>query len=206
MKQCIYLLLSLLVLSCSTIDESEQDFTRSKQEISKVNQAALIERFHKIKDLSFYIKQMTNELLSNIEHVKPNSVIATSSFVYVDGDFKKSPLFAKQIQESFTYEFHKVGQPIVAFKATGFIRVTEQGDFAVSRDFTELKQKQPIDYILVGTLAKRHDGVQVNAKLVGVKTNVIVAAAQQVIPKRVIELFLSSVPPKAPKGQLIELK
>ena len=149
--------------------------------------------------LGFNIEQMAHELVSNIQHVKPDAVIATSSFVYLDSNFDSTPLFARQVQESFTYEFHKIGQPIVEYKATGYIRVTEAGDFALSKDFKELQHSLPIDYILLGTLAKTTEGVLLNAKLVGVKSHAIVAASQRHISKTIIDQFISSVEAPAPQ-------
>lgn len=153
------------------------------------------------RNLNGYVRSLTHELVSNMSHVKPQSVLAASSFVYVDGDFLSMPTFAKQIQESFTYEFHKIGQPIIEFKSTGFIRVLPEGDFALSTDYTELKSIQPIDYILMGTLTELRDGVQVNAKVVGAQSHAVVAAAQVIIPRNVID----NVIPAASKGQSVKL-
>lgn len=153
------------------------------------------------RDLNDYVKTLTHELVSNMTHVKPQSVLASASFVFVDGDFLSTPTFAKQIQESFIYEFHKIGQPIIEFKSTGFIRILPEGDFALSNDYTELKSTQPIDYILTGTLTELREGIQVNAKVVGVKTHAVVAAAQIVIPREIID----NVIPKSSKGKIIKL-
>ncbi len=153
------------------------------------------------RNLNYYVRTLTHELVSNMSYVKPQSVLASSSFVYVDGDFMTMPTFAKQIQESFTYEFHKIGQPIIEIKSTGFIRVSPEGDFALSTDYTELKRIQPIDYILTGTLTALRDGVQVNAKLIGAKSHAVVAVAQIIIPQEVID----NVIPTLKKGQSIKL-
>jgi TolB-like protein len=153
------------------------------------------------RNLNDYVQTLTHELVSNMIHVKPQSVLAASSFVFVDSDFLSMPTFAKQIQESFTYEFHKVGQPIIEFKSTGFIRILPEGDFALSNDYSELKKIQPIDYILMGTLTELRDGIQVNAKVVGVKSHAVVAAAQIIIPREVTD----NVIPTTKKGQSIKL-
>lgn len=157
------------------------------------------------KEITDYVRELTNELISNIDHVKADSVIATSSFVFVDSDYKNTPTFAKQIQESFSYEFHRLGQPIIEIKSTGYIRVLPEGDFALSNDFFELKRSQPIDYILMGTLTRLVDGIQVNAKLVGVKSHAIVAASQLKIPQRIIERVIAK-PKKGVTTKLVSAK
>ncbi|MGB0937906.1 MAG: FlgO family outer membrane protein [Colwellia sp.] len=189
--------MALSSISCSSVTD------RTIVNNNQINVAT--DDLHGIKrinrNLSDYVRDLTHELVSNITHVQPNSVFATSSFVYVDGDFLSTPTFAKQIQESFAYEFHKVGQPIIEFKSTGFIRVLPEGDFALSRDYTELKSSQPIDYILVGTLTDLRDGVQVNAKVIGTSSHAIVAVAQVIIPRNVV----NNIIPTARRGQSIKL-
>jgi len=194
--------LILNTIACSSMTEVDP---YSDEEIAVLQQGHKYNRLIGIKkrerDLNNYVKTLTHELVSNMTHVKPQSVLASSSFVYVDGDFLSMPTFAKQIQESFIYEFHKIGQPIIEFKSTGFIRVLPEGDFALSTDYTELKSIQPIDYILTGTLTELRDGVQVNAKVVGAKSHAVVAAAQIIIPREVID----NVIPTATKGETIKL-
>jgi TolB-like protein len=188
-------------ISCSSLTSS-LPFSESEISVETQSNKAKINDFYKQdRDLNSYVQSLTHELVSNMNHVKPRSVLATSSFVYVDGDFLSMPIFAKQIQESFTYEFHKMGQPIIEFKTTGYIRVTPEGDFALSKDFTELRSTQSIDYILVGTLTEFVNGIQVNAKLVGAKSHAVVAASQIMIPRKVID----SIIPSTNKGQTIKL-
>jgi TolB-like protein len=193
--------LTLGTISCSSITDLPY-FTNEgiavQQSPRKIKLHVLAKQQSK---LDYYVRTLTHELVSNMTHVKPDSVLASSSFVYVDGDFLSMPTFAKQLQEGFTYEFHKIGQPIVEFKSTGFIRITREGDFALSKDFTELDQVQPIDYILLGTLTELMSGVQVNAKLVGVRSHAVVAVAQITIPQEVIDNII----PSTIKGQQIKI-
>ncbi|MGL1957822.1 MAG: FlgO family outer membrane protein [Colwellia sp.] len=197
----VYPCLALSSIACSSITSvssySDNEITVGQDKKNNV----LIGIKKRERDLTDYVRSLTHELVSNMNYVKPQSVLASSSFVYVDGDFLTMPTFAKQIQESFTYEFHKIGQPIIEFKSTGFIRVLPEGDFALSTDYTELKTIQPIDYILMGTLTALRDGVQVNAKVVGAKSHAVVAVAQIIIPREVID----NVIPTIKKGQSIKL-
>jgi len=199
--------LILSAISCSSTspssyhNENHQTVSSSSQ---KDSNDILIGIKKPYRNLNDYVRSLTHELISNMNHVKPQSVLAASSFVYIDSNFLTTPNFAKQIQESFIYEFHKVGQSIIEFKSTGFIRILPEGDFALSNDYTELKSIQPIDYILMGTLTQLIDGVQVNAKIVGVRSDAVVAAAQIIIPRNVIDNIIPRIP-QAKKGQSIKL-
>lgn len=196
----IYLIGSLVLFLCSCSASSDVEVIR-KQERYIAVKTPIFKPIQVRRELTDYVKELTNELVANIIHVKADSVFATSSFVFIDSGLKQSPNFAKQIQESFAYEFHRLGQPIIEIKSTGYIRVLPEGDFALSNDFFELKHSQPIDYILMGTLTRLVDGVQVNAKLVGAQSHAIVAASQIKIPKAVVD----SVVAKRKKGVLIKL-
>jgi TolB-like protein len=198
----VLLQLALSSMSCSSVTDRSSVNNNQINVISNNKAAnAIVANKRVNRNLSDYVRNLTHELVSNMTHVKPSSVFATSSFVYVDGDFLSTPTFAKQIQESFTYEFHKIGQPIIEFKSTGFIRVLPEGDFALSSDYTELKSSQPIDYILVGTLTDLKDGVQVNAKVIGTSTHAVVAVAQVIIPGNVV----NNIIPTNHRGQSIKI-
>jgi len=216
MRLLVLLIAGLGLSSCSMMslpelsDESDQVVGESvpnkdKAGEIKVNQSAtkgrLITLTEGSKDLNYFVQKMMHELVSNIVHVKAKSVIATSTFVYVDSNYLSATLFAKQLQESFTYQFHKIGQPILELKSTGYIRILPEGDFALSKDFHELKSYQPVNYILMGTLTELTDGVQVNAKLVGVSSHAVVGVAQTVIPREIVENMV----PSHYEGQTIKL-
>lgn len=147
------------------------------------------------RHLSYYVDELMRDLLAHVRYVHDSSVIASTSFVYVDGEFNQSPLFALQMQEMFTYEFHKSGLPVVEYKSTDFVRVTKQGDFNLSKEHLELKGTQPIDYLLLGTITRLRSGVEINAKLVGVKSKAVVAAGHIKIPEIVIYQYLPSQQP-----------
>lgn len=184
-------LLCFPLMSCSMMSEPLNNHKVEKVHINKISKRKL--------NINYYAKEMTHDILSNISHLRSTSSIVTTSFIYIDGDYQASPLFARQLQESFNYEFHRVGQPVIEIKSTGYVRITPDGDLGLSTDFTDLKSNHFIDYILVGTLAQTHGGVHVNAKLIGAKSHAIVAAAQQFIPQSYIDNFISS----KPKNKLI---
>lgn len=95
-----------------------------------------------------------------------------------------------QIAESFIHELHKFRIPVLDFKATDYIRVTDSGDFLLSRDFLELKHKVPMEYVLTGTMTKHQGGYLVNARILGLETKAVVASAQMLIPFYVADALL----------------
>ena len=75
---------------------------------------------------------------------------------------------------------------VVDFKTTGHIRVTKEGDYAFSRDWKELPERQIIDYVVSGTMMEQEGGILVNARMIGMQSRVVVATAQSFIPKWVL--------------------
>jgi len=139
------------------------------------------------KNINHYVRGIMQDLVGNLQYVNSTTPIAVTSFVFLEGDFEQSGLLGNQIAESFIHEVHKFGIPVIDFKTTDFIRVTEQGDFILSRDFIELTPGLPVKYVVLGTLAPSKGGLIVNARIVGIKSKAVVATAQSFIPEHVAQ-------------------
>lgn len=144
------------------------------------------------KHVGDYVRNMAQDLVANMEYVTERTPVAVTHFSLIDSDLKETNLLGQQMAESFVHEFHKFRMPVVEFKATQFIRVTETGDFVLSRDFLDLKNETPIQYVLTGTMTKHQGGFLINARMLGMQSNVIVASAQSFIPFYIVDALLPS--------------
>ena len=144
------------------------------------------------KHVGDYVRNMAQDLVSNMEFVSERTPVAVTHFSLIDSDLKHTNLLGQQMAESFVHEFHKFRMPVVEYKATQFIRVTEMGDFVMSRDFLDLKNNTPIQYVLTGTMTKHQGGFIVNARMLGMQSNVVVASAQSFIPFYIVDALLPS--------------
>lgn len=143
-------------------------------------------------DINYYVRGMMQELVANIQYVNSKTPMAVASFVFLDGSYEYSDIVGKQLAESFSHEIHKFGIPIVDYKATDYIRVTQNGDFVLSKDFLDLDSDLPVRYTLAGTLVKQPTGYLVNARIIGMESKAIVASAQGKLPTKVINSLISS--------------
>jgi hypothetical protein len=66
------------------------------------------------------------------------------------------------------------------------------GDFVLSRDFLDLNNSTPIQYVLTGTMTKHQGGFIVNARMLGMESNVVVASAQSFIPFYIVDALIPS--------------
>lgn len=144
------------------------------------------------KHIGDYVKNLTQDLVSNMDYVTQETPIGVTHFALLDSDLQHTNLLGRQMAESFMHEMHKFRIPVIDFKATDYIRVTEHGDFVLSRDYLELSDKAVIEYILTGTLAKHQGGYMVNARVIGMQSKAVVASAQTLVPFYVVDALMPS--------------
>lgn len=149
-------------------------------------------------NVNHYVQGMMHDLVANLDMVKQGMIIGVTSFVYLDGAYDQTDLFGNQLSEGFMHEIHQFGLDVVDFKTTDFIRVTPKGDFVFSRDFMELREEQPIEYVLGGTLVQHQGGTLVNARIVSVASKKVLASAQSFVPQHVV----NAIQPSAMPGKL----
>ena len=182
----------LAVAGCTTSSVKTSNISPPSIQQIKVErqQAALIKKKSQLTD---YIQRSTHELIRNTTYVQDKSVIAMTNFVFVGGDFNDSPLFASQIKESYIYEFYRLGQPILELRSSGLIKVTDKGEFFLTKDYRQLRSKYPIDYVLVGTISRLKNGVMLNTRIVGAESFAVVGASQLFIPQSAINDYIPSL-------------
>nr|WP_136249753.1 FlgO family outer membrane protein [Ningiella ruwaisensis] len=144
------------------------------------------------RHVGYYVRNMAQDLVGNMEYVTERTPVAVTHFSLIDSDLRETNLLGQQMAESFVHEFHKFRMPVVEFKATQFIRVTETGDYVLSRDFLDLNNNTPIQYVLTGTMTKHQGGYIVNARMLGMESKVVVASAQSFIPFYVVDALIPS--------------
>ena len=144
------------------------------------------------KHVGDYVQNLTQDLVSNMDYVTQKTPIGVTHFALLDSDLQQTNLLGRQMAESFMHEFHKFRIPVIDFKTTEYIRVTDHGDFVLSRDYLELSNAAAIQYVLTGTLAKHQGGYMVNARLIGMQSRATVASAQTLIPFYVVDAIIPS--------------
>lgn len=147
---------------------------------------------HENQDINFYVRLLMQDLVTNLKFVNSETPVAVTDFVMLDSDLNTTNLLGHQIAESLTHEIHKFGIPVIDYKATGYIRVTEDGDFFLTRNYEEISSDLPIQYIFTGVLTKHQEGYLVSAKVVDVQSKALVGTAQNFIPEHVSMALLPS--------------
>jgi len=113
-----------------------------------------------------------------------SSAIAITSFVSLD-DLESTSRISNLISESLIHEMQVRGYKVIDFKTMDSIKINATGDFLFSRDVAKLRKTLNIDYALTGTYVKYRTGTVVNARIICLKTHVVLSSAQILIPRRV---------------------
>ncbi|MCU4676443.1 FlgO family outer membrane protein [Catenovulum sp. 2E275] len=157
---------------------------------SYINQVTAHTRSDSSLSISDYVESMSLKLVKNMRYVTDKTPVAVTSFVAVDSNLEETNLLGKHLAESFQHNMQNLGLSVIDYKATGTIRVTESGDFALSRDIDELRHNHPIEYVLTGTFTYKDNGVDIYARVIGVESRAVVASAQGFIPSAVAEQLI----------------
>jgi TolB-like protein len=142
------------------------------------------------KSLEDYAGQLSMQLLRNSAGMKKDDLIGVASFVRLDRSLQQTNILGNQLAEYFISEIQQFGLAVVDFKMTKAVNVTSRGDFAFSRDSLELAEDLKMDHMLSGTMIDKPQGVQINARIIAVANNRVVASASVLIPHFIVQSLI----------------
>jgi len=119
------------------------------------------------------------------------SPIAVTSMVNLS-TLESTNWLGLQLEEDFVHELHRRGEIVLDYKVTGSIKVTPEGDFTMSRDWTELSKRIPASRILTGTMSRNDMGVVLNMRIINMRTRMVEATAQGFVPNELLKGNLDS--------------
>lgn len=126
--------------------------------------------------------------------------LGVTHFVRTDGQYGEANTVSQAFADHLMYQLAAQQVHVVDFKTTNYIRVTPDGDFALTRDYLELDEISPITHLLVGTYMVHELGWVLNARVVNIHSNQVVSVGQAFVPKTVIETI------KQPREPLLRSK
>ena len=151
-------------------------------------------RTHALSDagvINYVVSKLSDQLTNNKDFSEVNgSSIAITSFVSLE-DFKATSRLSKILSENFIHEMQVRGYKVVDFKTMDKIKVDEKGDFLFSRNIAKLRKTLHIDYALTGTCVKYRKGTVVNARIIDLKTHIVLSSAQILIPRHIVKSIAS---------------
>lgn len=129
-----------------------------------------------------FVAGLTQTLLGNARYVNLKTPMVVATLVDVD-QLNKGSALGLALAEGFTSYLHQGGYTLVDLKSQGVIEINDQGEFFLTRNADRLRQMTPVDFVLAGTLSRSQEGVDVNVRIIGIKSKIVVAAASGFLPE-----------------------
>ncbi|MDX3775534.1 FlgO family outer membrane protein [Chromatiaceae bacterium AAb-1] len=139
-----------------------------------------------------YARNLVHELMAEHHALGDLAMVGVTDFAYIDSSLDKGSVFSNHLSEAIIYDLHKFGVPVLDYKVTDYIRVTESGDFVLSRNFEELSSELPIKYVVTGTLTRHQQGVLINARLIQIANKKVISVARTFVPGHIVKSLLQA--------------
>ncbi|EON89892.1 lipoprotein [Plesiomonas shigelloides 302-73] len=131
--------------------------------------------------LDFFVDAMARQLVDSNKTLAASGPIAVASFVDLQ-QMDQTNWLGNLMADSFIYQLQQRGMTVLDYKTTGQIRVTPQGDFALSRNWRDLQKAYQVNSVLTGTMLRQGSGIQINARIIRFSDRVVIATAQGFLP------------------------
>ncbi|GAA59633.1 hypothetical protein P20652_1496 [Pseudoalteromonas sp. BSi20652] len=138
-----------------------------------------------------YINNLTLQLSHLKEPLSSHARIGVSSFYFADSlDSKlmteQASGLSQQIQESLLTQMTQLGYNTIEYRLANNLNLSTNADSILSRDLTQLRQRQNIDLIVTGTVTRQQHAYIVNARLVNINNKHVLSAGSTEIPINVM--------------------
>jgi len=131
--------------------------------------------------LSEVVSKMAEQLLYNFPKKYHDETIALTSIVDLN-DHSLTNWLGQTVSEQFIHELHIRKLRIIDFKLTGNIQLTNDGEFAITRDWKKLNKNLDVQRILTGTMSRNEEGVIFNIRIVNANSNLVESTSSAFIP------------------------
>ncbi|WP_394128846.1 FlgO family outer membrane protein [Shewanella maritima] len=123
---------------------------------------------------------IANELVAHNDSLRSDQPLVIATPV-LTGNFNQTNALGMQLQQGLISAFHKQYFNVVDINVASNIRVTEQGEFLLSRDWQQLASDLPVAHVLVSTMELTREGVVYNGRIVNVTNNRVVSTTQSFV-------------------------
>jgi len=164
----------LSIAGCSSVDEQDESL------LANIKQVEV--------DLGIHerIINLGNNLFNTSNSIDLNKGVAVGTFLPLSQFNGKSMptnnLLGYQIQESFVTVGTQAGLKVIEFKTMNAIKFSEKQDIMLSRQIADLPKDIAADYFLTGNYVQQEQRYVINARLINIKTQQVVAAATDYLP------------------------
>ncbi len=140
-----------------------------------------------------YLNSMLIFLADQIEKNKDRKFISEpvviTTFANLD-DLNETSSLGRLIAESLMHEFQIRKWKVLDIRLSKNIQVNQKGEFILNRDVEKLYKRYRIAAVITGTYSITEECVFINARLIDVRTGVVLSSGQVCVPTYGIEELL----------------
>lgn len=177
------ILISLSLITACSIPTGDID------QSSRGSEPALLQQENKSANENLihqHITRLANTLFSSARNINLSQAVAVGTFLPIslinEKEISEHSYIGLQIQESFITLGSQAGLNIIEYKTMSSIKLQPGVDVMLSRDLQNLHEKMNAKYFLTGTYSEQENSLVVNARLIELSSQNVVAAATDYIP------------------------
>lgn len=160
------LLTSVLLMlgACSAIDDSDSKTLASGNHLPSTSAVIHL------------TQQLANELVRQNDQLTAKQPLLVATPVLIETLTVTNSL-GLQIQQGLIAALHDHQFNLIDLNVGDNVRVTDKGDFVLTRDWRQLPSDLPVEHVLVTTMSPSVDAVLINSRIVNVANNRVVSVA-----------------------------
>ncbi|QDF75928.1 FlgO family outer membrane protein [Shewanella sp. ECSMB14101] len=135
-------------------------------------------------------QQLANELVRQNDQLTPKQPLLVATPVLLD-NLKTTNALGLQIQQGLIAAMHDHQFNLVDINVGENLRVTEQGELILTRDWRQLPTDLPVEHVLASTMSLNPNGVVINSRIVNVTNNRVVSVAGASVGQSELADYLS---------------
>ncbi|ASJ97391.1 FlgO family outer membrane protein [Shewanella marisflavi] len=135
-------------------------------------------------------QQLANELVRQNDQLTPKQPLLVATPVLLD-NLKITNALGLQIQQGLIAAMHDHQFNLVDINVGENLRVTEQGELILTRDWRQLPTDLPVEHVLASTMSLNPNGVVINSRIVNVTNNRVVSVAGASVGQSELADYLS---------------
>ena len=192
-------LMTAIIVLASLTPASSQNITKS---VKLKEHLDILSSITPEGNLNSRVIFLADQLVRNIDNRFRYEPVVVTTFVNLD-NMKETSSLGRLIAEDLIHELQVRGWKVFDIRLAKDIVVKPQGEFSITRDIRNIRNYYRVNSVITGTYAITSNSVIVNARIIDVKSGVVVSTGQIVLPIEDVSSLLSD---RSSSGSTIRIK
>ena len=132
------------------------------------------------------VERSIQHMISGNDMALPTATAVVADFVTLTANYDQPSTLGRYLAQAYITGLHQAGIETLEFQATEAIRVTPDGNIALTQDYLELTSTVSASAVMVGTITPSEGSYNIHARLVDPKSKKILGASQFYLSKDIV--------------------